>query len=182
MDYSLFPRLLYEWMYRYIHTYTRQSKEQIIYVCTSTIRVISGKAASKPNEGKVEGERQWWRLDWLRSKKLTRPCLPTDAMERTDERAAIHYRCCTYRESETFFFPDPAGTRELRYPRRYALRARDFFCVSHSDRVVHRVEFCLPSFPWSMYNAARVYCPLSFGDFPVRGRFTASVLYVIRIV
>lgn len=140
------------------------------------MRVISGKStASKPNEEKVEVERhQRWRLDWLRSKKLTRPCLPTDAMPRNERMNRwTRYRCCIERERErqTSFFPDPAGTRELRYPPRYE---RDFFWVSLTFRHIsaHRVGFCLPTRRWSMCNTliAPRSLLLRFGDFPVGRR------------
>lgn len=94
--------------------------------------------------------------------------LPSRWCHGTDRWTRDYMLQVLHGKSETSFFPDPAGTRELEYPRRYALCARDFFCVSHSNHVAHRVGFCLPSLPWSMYNTNhhQSLLPAPFRRFP----------------
>lgn len=108
--------------------------------------------------------------------------LPTDATKRTDGRTAMRYRCCIERREVSCSLWSCRKERKS-----YGILGqihsgtsgrgtlRRFFCVPHSDHVAHRVGFCLLSLPWSTCNTNRRFIPFRFGDFPVKGRFIASV-------
>jgi len=79
--------------------------------------------------------------------------LPSHRCHRTDRWTRGYALQVPHRqEGDPSFFPDPAGTRctlvDALRPSTRGTRS-GFFCVPHSDRVVHRVGLCLSSLLWA---------------------------------